>query len=131
MTIPALIDQLSKLGIREHYYSEDAWYSCPRHPEGCANDDMGDSCSCGAYTHNAEVQSITSLLKKSVDLQIGEVQMDTETTPQFVPSCIPIPDEQGVIRAYLIPVTPRQQPYPGSLILVGRQYYLVAHPFYV
>lgn len=31
-----------------HYYCEDSWCSCPAHPEGCANEALGEKCNCGA-----------------------------------------------------------------------------------
>jgi len=31
-----------------HYECEDSWYSCPKSPEGCANNRKGPVCTCGA-----------------------------------------------------------------------------------
>jgi len=51
----SLIQTLAKLAIREHYYCDDRWYSCPKAPEGCADDSQGDECNCGADKHNEKV----------------------------------------------------------------------------
>ena len=59
------LDALKQLAVRSHYYCEDGWYSCPKADGGCYNDSMGDKCSCGADTHNAEVDRIyESLLER-------------------------------------------------------------------
>jgi hypothetical protein len=49
---------------RTHYYCEDTWYSCPKHPEGCANDGSGDECNCGADEWNALVAKARAALRK-------------------------------------------------------------------
>jgi hypothetical protein len=43
---------------RTHYYCEDKWYSCPKHEEGCANDDAGVECDCGADKANEEIDAV-------------------------------------------------------------------------
>jgi hypothetical protein len=43
---------------RPHYSCEDPWYSCPKHPEGTANDFKGDECDCGADEFNAKIDSV-------------------------------------------------------------------------
>ena len=54
-----LILELGELARRSHYYcDEDSWYSCPKAPEGCANDAVGDECNCGVDEHNAKVDSV-------------------------------------------------------------------------
>lgn len=40
-----------------HYYCEDCWYTCPKHPEGCCNDKKPDICNCGADQWNAEIDA--------------------------------------------------------------------------
>jgi hypothetical protein len=54
---PEMLEALLK-SIRQHYYCEDTWYSCPKAPEGCANDDDGDECTCGANDWNNYVIGI-------------------------------------------------------------------------
>ena len=57
-----LVLRLAELARRKHYYCEDGWYSCPKNPDGCANDGMGPDCNCGADQINAEVDAILSEL---------------------------------------------------------------------
>jgi len=47
-------------GLREHYYCDDGWYTCPAHPEGSCNTEYSGSteCICGADKHNAEIQAV-------------------------------------------------------------------------
>ncbi len=56
------ISKLEDLKMQHHYNDEDGWYSCPKNPEGCADDDETE-CNCGAEYHN-----------KKVDLLIREIQ---------------------------------------------------------
>ncbi len=53
--VMVLVEELTKLAKRNHYYCEDTWYSCPKAEDGCANEGAGDECNCGADEHNAEV----------------------------------------------------------------------------
>jgi hypothetical protein len=55
MSLAEHIEGLATLARRPHYGCEDSWYSCPKHPEGCANGEAGEDCNCGADKHNAEV----------------------------------------------------------------------------
>lgn len=48
------IHRLYALAKRDHYWCEDEFYSCPKHPDGSANPQAGDECDCGADEHNAE-----------------------------------------------------------------------------
>jgi len=63
-TVTALRAEVSRLRAalkkskRSHYYCEDAWYSCPKHPEGCANEYTGKDCNCGADRWNAYVDGL-------------------------------------------------------------------------
>ena len=57
-----LVLRLAELARRKHYYCEDSWYSCPKHPDGCANDGVGPDCNCGADRINAEGDVILSKL---------------------------------------------------------------------
>lgn len=62
------INDLVKLARRGHYYcDEDTWYSCPAHPEGCADDRQPKGvCNCGADAHNAEVCRLADLLQSEI-----------------------------------------------------------------
>ena len=51
------VEKLKPLVIRTHYYREDCWYTCPKHPEGCCNEAVGPDCNCGADEHNREVEA--------------------------------------------------------------------------
>lgn len=44
---------------RGHYYCEDCWYSCPKAPEGCCDDQKPKNvCDCGADEWNAKVDAM-------------------------------------------------------------------------
>ena len=58
----ALCTELAKLARRDHYRCEDHWYSCPKSPDGCANDFAGDECNCGADSHNDKIDELLSLI---------------------------------------------------------------------
>lgn len=47
---------------RTHYYCEDSFYSCPKHPEGCGDDNAGIDCNCGADAVNTVIDRALSLL---------------------------------------------------------------------
>ena len=47
---------------RSHYYCEDYWYSCPKHPYGCADSWAGDECNCGADEYNAKLDRMIERL---------------------------------------------------------------------
>ena len=51
------VEKLKPLAIRTHYYCEDCWFTCPKHPEGCCNEAVGPDCNCGADEHNREVEA--------------------------------------------------------------------------
>lgn len=58
------ISQLKYLAIREHYYCEDSWFSCPKAEDGSANyHNKENECNCGADEHNNEVQNIWNSLR--------------------------------------------------------------------
>ena len=59
-TFRALCEELAKLARRNHYTCEDTWYSCPKSPDGCANDAAGDECDCGADSHNDKIDELLS-----------------------------------------------------------------------
>jgi len=52
------IKKLAKLARKSHYSCADAWYSCPLDEDGCANENSGIECNCGADEHNKEVDAI-------------------------------------------------------------------------
>ena len=60
-----LIEELGKLAIRPHFWVDmDNWYSCPKAPEGCADDSWPkDECNCGADEHNAKVEALLAKLR--------------------------------------------------------------------
>lgn len=64
VTIPEdIFTQLEALKI-QHRYCVDGWYSCPKHPDGCLNDEEGTKCNCGADKHNARVDSLIAQLRR-------------------------------------------------------------------
>jgi hypothetical protein len=71
------IAALKELAIRSHYYCDDYWYTytCPKHEEGCCNDDEGDECNCGTDKHNAEVEKIYSEIEDIKDLHEVEAKL--------------------------------------------------------
>ena len=44
-----------------HHYCDDSWYSCPKHPDGCANEELTE-CNCGADEYNKKLDEILKLL---------------------------------------------------------------------
>jgi hypothetical protein len=47
---------------------EDCWYSCPKAPDGCCNDNYAeDECICGADDHNARVDATLLLIDGQAD----------------------------------------------------------------
>lgn len=53
-TIKLLVGALEDAKVG-HNYCEDSWFSCPKAPEGCANDYQGEDCNCGAEEHNNKI----------------------------------------------------------------------------
>lgn len=56
------IIKLAALAYRGHYYCEDTWYNCPKHPEGSTNEYAGTECTCGTDEHNLAVQDIINAI---------------------------------------------------------------------
>ncbi len=56
------LEKLKILALRNHYSCEDSWYSCPKDVDGCANDNAGTECNCGADSHNLEVEEVYQIL---------------------------------------------------------------------
>lgn len=46
-----------------HRYCEDSFYSCPKHPEGCTDDNAGTECDCGADVAIAALARIEALVQ--------------------------------------------------------------------
>lgn len=67
-----LVGGLRRLRIA-HRYVDDNWYSCPKAPDGCANDAEGDECNCGADTHNALVDALIRLLGFDPNERVSDV----------------------------------------------------------
>ena len=56
-----------------HYYCEDSWYSCPKAQDGCANNDEGDECNCGAEIKQNKYKAfIDSLITKAYEEERSE-----------------------------------------------------------
>jgi hypothetical protein len=49
---------------RKHYYCDDCWYTCPKHPEGCCNSEEPDRCNCGADEYNGQVDELVARARK-------------------------------------------------------------------
>jgi hypothetical protein len=61
-----LIEELGKLAIRPHFWVDgDNWYSCPKAPDGCADEHAGTDCNCGADAHNAKVETLLAQLREA------------------------------------------------------------------
>ena len=58
-----LLEKLYKLSLRDHYFCEDCWYTCPKHEDGCCNDAEGNECNCGADKINKEASYLYKKLK--------------------------------------------------------------------
>lgn len=56
-----IIQELNSLK-RQHSQCEDPWYSCPKNPEGCANEGQGSQCNCGADKHNQTIDNVVDRL---------------------------------------------------------------------
>lgn len=64
-----LILQLISIAKRSHYScEEDNWYSCPKSPEGCDNENASNMCNCGADTINKEVENLAAAIKEKLSL---------------------------------------------------------------
>ena len=50
----------------EHYGCEDAWYSCPKHKDGCYNELAGDECNCGADKANLQIDLAIAELNQAI-----------------------------------------------------------------
>lgn len=63
VAVDPLVSELLETFTMQHYYCEDCWYTCPKHPEGCCNDVEVDECNCGADRHNAALQKFAEKLQ--------------------------------------------------------------------
>ncbi|KKU25461.1 MAG: hypothetical protein UX37_C0022G0025 [Microgenomates group bacterium GW2011_GWA2_46_16] len=57
---------LRSLAIRQHYYCEDCWYSCPKALDGCCDDSQGDECNCGADEENKKIDELYENIIKHI-----------------------------------------------------------------
>ena len=58
-----LVHELEKLRVSHYQNDEDCWYSCPKSPDGCCNDNAGGECTRGADKHNAKLDEVLAYLK--------------------------------------------------------------------
>ena len=49
-----------------HVYCEDPWYSCPKAPGGCANENAGSECNCGADAANDDINKTLAAVKSKL-----------------------------------------------------------------
>lgn len=68
--ITHLINELKRLGTREHYSCVDCWYSCPMAVGEYACCDEANmknpTCTCGAKIHNKQVEDLVSSLMEKL-----------------------------------------------------------------
>lgn len=60
--IESLLALIHKLRPSHKWCDEDNWYSCPKAPDGCADDSRGPECDCGADQRNAEIDNTLRML---------------------------------------------------------------------
>jgi len=71
------IERLIELACRYHYnVDEDNWYSCPQSPGGCADEDAGTECNCGADKHNSEVDKLAKFVKEKTDYIYSQLRIE-------------------------------------------------------
>lgn len=71
----ALVGQLAALARRQHTECPDPWYTCPAHPDGCANDEKpAGVCDCGADAHNAAAENLLTLIHGAMQKPSEEVR---------------------------------------------------------
>lgn len=63
VAVDPLVSELLETFAIKHYCSDDCWYTCPKHQEGCCNDAEGTDCNCGADMHNAKLQEFATKLQ--------------------------------------------------------------------
>ena len=54
---------------QNHRYCDDPWYSCPKHPDGCANAAEGTGCTCGADEANTAIDNVLAIPNDDSALQ--------------------------------------------------------------
>jgi hypothetical protein len=52
---------------RTHYYCDDGWYTCPKHPDGCSNKQIEKKCNCGADEFNNELNELVKQIKMKAE----------------------------------------------------------------
>ena len=62
------LDSLEKFATRQHREGEDdPWYSCPKSPEGSANDSIDHNlCNCGADSYNKQLKEDVQELRELI-----------------------------------------------------------------
>lgn len=48
---------------QSHNECDDGWYSCPKHSEGCADEEQGHECNCGADEYNAKLEALCEKIR--------------------------------------------------------------------
>lgn len=71
---------------RTHYGCEDAWYSCPKHEDGCFNDFAGDECNCGADKANIQIDLTIASLTQAIE-QANHFPNATKMMKPVCPYC--------------------------------------------
>ena len=51
---------------RVHAYCDDSFYSCPKQEEGCADENQGTECNCGAEEYNAKLEVLCDKIRKHI-----------------------------------------------------------------
>ena len=77
MNYKQAIERLIGLAHKFHYHvDEDNWFSCPKAPDGCDNEDAGTECNCGADKHNAEVDKLAKFVREKTDYIYSQLHIE-------------------------------------------------------
>lgn len=60
--IVELLQMVHELRPKHYRCDDDTWYSCPKAPEGCADDSAGTDCRCGADAANKRIDNRLKML---------------------------------------------------------------------
>ena len=66
-TTAVLLVLIATLKPKHFWCDGDNWYSCPKAPNGCADDSQGSECNCGADERTAEIAKILTELGFDAD----------------------------------------------------------------
>lgn len=58
--------QFLQVSRRSHYYCDDCWHTCPKHPEGCCDHTAGDACRCGADEYNSRLDDMIAKVRQHI-----------------------------------------------------------------